>query len=144
MSDTPRTDALKKMATEETIRFHAEGGALLVWAALQEAERELAEARRPVSAGGRDELYTQATIDSYERELAEAKRQLSEFTRWIPLSERVPENAAHVLVYAVPYVDPMTAIRIEGGFRIDGTLWFDSDDDACFVSHWMPLPEAPK
>ena len=61
--------------------------------------------------------------------------------KWIPVSERLPN-------------DPMEYIvMIKGGAKattllFDGDSWFEADDlefkTYYQVTHWMPLPEAPK
>ena len=63
--------------------------------------------------------------------------------KWIPVSERLPENAGRYL----------TAIIRANDERDVFDLWFDcgewyideNDDEFIHkVTHWMPLPEPPK
>lgn len=59
--------------------------------------------------------------------------------RWIPVSERLPEDGVRVLAWDVR----------EESWRIAyvDTTWymvgFDDDTSIC-VTHWMPLPEPPE
>lgn len=71
--------------------------------------------------------------------------------RWIPVTERFPENNRPVLVYLKNYT-------IQGGYVVHigsydtAGFWFlrTQPGIASFpvrewvVTHWMPLPEAPK
>lgn len=63
--------------------------------------------------------------------------------RWIPVTERLPENDQWALC--------IMKDKNFGTFRVfqwnyidwqwnDGNEWFDEED----VTHWMPLPEPPK
>jgi hypothetical protein len=71
-------------------------------------------------------------------------------TKWIPTSERLPENGQEVLVFwlldAMPKPYEMTEIR-----QFAGGLFWDTDDDGekCsfrseVITHWMPLPAPPE
>ena len=63
------------------------------------------------------------------------------FQKWIPVTERLPEEWGFVLGFSVD--------KIVGEMHWDsdeGFYWAGSDEDAepVAVTHWMPLPEAPK
>ena len=66
--------------------------------------------------------------------------------RWIPVSERLPENGSHVIAF-IP----------KGGFCDHGKVtqlfynsdsamgdWSDDRGHYDCVTHWMPLPEPPE
>ena len=60
--------------------------------------------------------------------------------KWIPVSERLPENSKDVLVWGSGY-----AVHIAWyvpTFNEWRTNEYDYDDGE--VTHWMPLPEPPK
>lgn len=64
----------------------------------------------------------------------------TDFGKWIPVSERLPESGQHVL-----------CVLKNGGLDICQWCSFDkswsNDHDWCQekdVTHWMPLPELPK
>lgn len=65
----------------------------------------------------------------------------SEKTRWIPVTERLPEYGKHVLVY-VGFFQPY----IEAAYYCEDRKWRFAYDDAevVGVSHWMLLPTPPK
>lgn len=56
---------------------------------------------------------------------------------WISVNERLPETCADVLVFANGLVDV--------GYRSpSGLFWHCYANDEARVTHWMPLPKAPK
>lgn len=67
--------------------------------------------------------------------------------RWIPVTERLPEEWVEVLVFARCHPDAegfvQTAVYIgnPGYWRI---MWNASMLEYNIVTHWMPLPEEPK
>ena len=76
--------------------------------------------------------------------------------RWIPVTERLPDEPGHFLVvvkekYAFDkdysYDTDVAHYRLDGGY-IDG-CWntfcdWDEGQPYLHVTHWMPLPEPPK
>ena len=60
-----------------------------------------------------------------------------EVPRWIPVTERLPEESKGVLV-AFNDDDGLTFVNIDTFF--DGEWWSSEYE----VTHWMPLPDAPK
>lgn len=58
--------------------------------------------------------------------------------KWIPVTERLPEENAPCIVYN-KYYGPMVGWRVDGKrFRIPGSHFPDHP------THWMPLPQPPK
>lgn len=57
-----------------------------------------------------------------------------ECTRWIPCSERMPEQSGIYLAYYT-YKDGTHAIDI---------AYINAGNDLGSITHWMPLPEPPK
>ena len=58
--------------------------------------------------------------------------------KWIPVTERLPEEFKEVLVYRFTGCEVDSCVSIQKGY------W--SYDPVCEykVTHWMPLPEPPK
>lgn len=66
-----------------------------------------------------------------------ARLDAEERPRWIPVTERLPEENAQCIVYNKDY-GPMVGWRVDGErFRIPGSRFPDHP------THWMPLPEPP-
>jgi hypothetical protein len=67
--------------------------------------------------------------------------------RWIPVEERLPEINQRILAYGTWYEDGMYTAEVCSYGRIANRA-----SDVCFwtashihpVTHWMPLPDAPK
>lgn len=61
--------------------------------------------------------------------------------RWIPVTERVPQDGADVIVVSV---DPHGMCRVGFGWYTEhlsgGPQWFIGDNQI-EVSHWQPIPE---
>ena len=66
---------------------------------------------------------------------------LKERTRWIPVSERLPEKDGfyNVVMNGGVWGEPDVWSATSCGFY-DG-MW---DEDGTTITYWMPLPEAPK
>lgn len=67
-----------------------------------------------------------------------ALSELAKVPKWIPVTERLPEEDERVLVYLSP--KDFTYTRIDTDRLLFGkwTRWGKR------VSHWMPLPQAPR
>lgn len=77
--------------------------------------------------------------------LKELKR-LREQTRWIPVSERLPENPGRYLAYIVNKHDNKLQYIMTCDYQVNGfSNWFPDDDCASDnVIAWMPLPKPYK
>ena len=67
--------------------------------------------------------------------------ELEEKQRWIPVSERLPEDTERMLTIVYDAFEDTTAISILQHYG-DGD-WFSWDSGRYVVTHWMPLPESP-
>lgn len=65
-----------------------------------------------------------------------------ERTRWIPCSERMPEDFQDVLIWDNRDETSFTGHYAEcDGWTVDG---YDVDRSPFDITHWMPLPEPPE
>ena len=62
--------------------------------------------------------------------------------KWIPVSERLPENFISVLVH-IPDMNPCPAVMEAYRFD-DGWVTKMAAFDINCATHWMPMPEPPK
>lgn len=108
----------------------------------------------------------EAAIDLIER-LTAANAELREKRRWIPVTERLPEERALVNVVWVnrapePYYKKIKGVPFSGTACFYRGRWYwdspvvldllaeygedeiDLVDEALEVTHWLPLPEAPE
>ena len=72
-------------------------------------------------------------------------------SEWIPVSERLPEVGQEVLVwyhrsYNVAYLQKMKPVKLQPPQfnNVEMFEWCFGDFEDFDVTHWMPLPEAPK
>lgn len=110
--------------------------------------KELLEASKGGAEGAMYEIENVPAADVVSREQFESVKwerdmladQLAE--RWIPVTERLPEEWEPVLVRS-KYGFTTTAlyIGVSGKWRFTSTHEFMVKDS---VTHWMPLPEAPE
>ena len=61
--------------------------------------------------------------------------------RWIPVTERLPENGLHCLVARYDYVTDTPFVDL---LWFDNSWWDRVNSGDYSVTHWMPLPEPPK
>lgn len=71
---------------------------------------------------------------------------LQEKTRWIPVTERLPEEGVPVLINYIGtdgevYADGVAVWTDCGCFWWEGSLADCDEDVAVPITHWMPLPE---
>ena len=79
-----------------------------------------------------------------EDELQKRIAELEEKQRWIPVSERLPDNWESVLTIDI---SKSTRDMVTAFYNPETSLWSThfsmySDSDL-WVTHWMPLPESP-
>lgn len=111
-------------------------------------------------------LLMREAADQIERDQKEID-ELREKQRWIPVTERLPEERELVNVVWVnrvpePYYEKIKGVPFSGTACFFGGRWYwdspivldllseygkddpDLVDDAVDITHWMPLPEPPK
>ena len=103
------------------------------------------EALVNVSEGLYERIYEQAA------RIAELEAESDQLTahsdierqddKWIPVSERLPEDTERMLTIVYDAFEDTTAISILQHYG-DGD-WFSWDSGRYVVTHWMPLPESP-
>jgi len=75
-------------------------------------------------------------------ELSEPQLKTLRDSRWILVSERLPEELTTVLVYHPDA--PFAPSGIDLASQMDGDSWMLSDGRLGKPTHWMPLPEPPE
>ena len=83
-----------------------------------------------------------ATEYGYEMPLSEVREVIKalERTRWIPVSERLPNKDIEVMVFSGVLIWIATLNKNEK-WEVVGDEGIEYKSDA--VTHWMPLPEPP-
>jgi len=61
--------------------------------------------------------------------------------RWIPLSERLPEDCVDVIVCEIMAGCQCVSV---GFYDEAGRQWFSKSETSDCVTHWMPLPPPPE
>ena len=95
-----------------------------------------------MSEMNRDKL---SHVDRIEEDALTARiAELEAAQRWIPVSERLPENWKSVLTIDI---SKSTRDMVSAFYNPETSLWSThfsmySDSDL-WVTHWMPLPELP-
>lgn len=74
------------------------------------------------------------------KQLIDTQPTIQSEQRWVPCSERLPEDFKKVLVFWWEHSEPMidTAFWQKDAKRFDGQHWVRIEDK---ITHWMPLPE---
>lgn len=95
-----------------------------------------------ISKGGENMGYRRF-LSAYDMSIAALREQ--EIRRWIPTTERMPEDIGMYLVIEKHWLDGSPGIKIAKWNTVD---WFTADrknnEITPRVTHWMPLPELPK
>jgi len=79
-------------------------------------------------------------IDSLYEEGYKLQQRIAELEaerRWIPVSERLPENISNVLILS-------RGEQLIASYHSKYSLWYVPFVDKPVVTHWMPLPELPE
>jgi hypothetical protein len=82
-----------------------------------------------ISAGKQQGLYLQELMD------------LRAAQRWIPVSERLPDNWKSVLTIDI---SESTRGVVSAFYNPETLLWVSHFSDDLWVTHWMPLPVLPE
>lgn len=94
----------------------------------------------------KDELLRALQYDrgQYKKGYDDAIAELEAKSKWIPVTERLPESEGKYLClwrYTNEDETTMDVLRFDGtGFPWENFCWKGQH----IVTHWMPLPEAPK
>ena len=95
------------------------------------------------------EMFKNGCLESIEALMAEGEIYDIDYSPWIPVSERMPEQPYGCLV-TIEDEEPMTGKWFENilPYHVgwDGERWNDADGEQCpfEVIAWMPLPEPYK
>jgi hypothetical protein len=111
------------------------GGKFVPLFRLSDVEGEIACARAVA------EMMLQGTGQQMAEALAQRVIDGETIGRWIPVSERLPEELTTVLVYHPDA--PFAPSGVDLASQMDGDSWMLSDGRLGNPTHWMPLPEPP-
>ena len=92
-----------------------------------------------------DEAWKNCDFDfiyDWMHQAAEAIEELSK-PRWIPVTERLPEEYVNVLCH-LRSLDRKSEYYSIDHLMEDGQWWKAANSWKHEVTHWMPLPEPPK
>ena len=84
------------------------------------------------------------SIETLKRKAGNPGQMEQEQSRWIPVTERLPQNYISVLVY-IPTAEPLPMLHEayigdDGEWHSSGFYGIENE----YVTHWMPLPQPPK
>lgn len=80
--------------------------------------------------------------EQLERELEAARAPIKSLGEWVPVSERLPENAEHVLIATSLWEDAHDAIRVARGW-MNLSMQCNHEDEDHEVMYWMAKPKKP-
>lgn len=94
------------------------------------------------------EIETQAVnMEALETGTKREKERADRQSRWIPVTERLPEICENVIVYVVyhssRYVNVIRSV-VPAYYTEDGFWMYGRGIRLQNVTHWMPLPDAPE
>ena len=92
---------------------------------------------RSVKAAILAEKQTETALVEAIAELEAENARLKAERRWIPVSERLPENISNVLILS-------RGEQLIASYHSKYSLWYVPFVDKPVVTHWMPLPELPE
>mgnify|MGYP002765637808 FL=1 len=115
---------------------------------------EIVKALRATESRSKRELLD-AAADLIEKltdrcaRYAEENAVAQERQRWIPVTERLPEEGVPVLINYIgtdgeAYADGVAVWTECGCFWWEGSLADCEEDVAVPITHWMPLPDGPE
>ena len=87
-----------------------------------------------------DEISINDIAEFSASKLIEARqriRELEEAQRWIPVSERLPENSGRVFIHMGNKYEVIASL-------VKGKFINDAGSECSNVTHWRPLPEPPE
>ena len=112
---------------------------------------EIVKALRATESRSKRELLDAAAdlIEKLTDRCAEEIAVAQERTRWIPVTERLPEEGVPVLINYIGidgkvYADGVAVWTDYGCFWWEGSLAYCEEEVAVPITHWMPLPEPPE
>lgn len=89
------------------------------------------------------ELQKAVNFHKFNSEFWEDKYNSLADEKWIPVTERLPEAGERVLCYCRANIYEVMKMRTDGAW-VHNDKVYDSAYMSGFVTHWMPLPQAPK
>ena len=81
--------------------------------------------------------YGESLRNEARNNLEEYIAELEDAQRWVPVSERLPENISNVLILS-------RGEQLIASYLSKYSLWYVPFVDKPVVTHWMPLPELPE
>lgn len=83
----------------------------------------------------------QEIMEEQEQIILDQYAELDVLPRWIPVTERLPEDGKNVIVFVRSCADWWT---MDIDWCVNGHWVINADDEWHNITHWMPLPSVPK
>ena len=105
----------------------------------EKAIKLISDLRRDISI---DIMFTpeKNAEDDSLKALVDYIAELEEKQRWVPVSERMPDNWESVLTIDI---SKSTRDMVTAFYNPETSLWSTHFSCDLWVTHWMPLPEPP-